>query len=62
MEAHGLFALLGRRSCGGESSKHSLNDKDDEGEEPNWPSPPAPNRNGGSWFSPWARPMVPIAV
>lgn len=38
--AHGLLAGAGRRSCGGESSKHSLRDKfeDDEPGRPSFPN------------------------
>ena len=62
IEEQGLFALLGRRSWGGESSKQSLNDMDEEGEEPSMQSVPAPNRNGGRWDSPCERVDVPQEV
>ena len=45
---HGLLADCGRRSWGGESSKHSLSDMDDDGDDGLSP----PNRKGGSWLSP----------
>ena len=44
----GLFADCGRRSCGGESPKHSPNDIDVEVESLLLP---APNRKGGQVFS-----------
>lgn len=56
----GLLALDGRRSWGGESWKHSLNDMEEDVEETDDPSSP-PNRKGGNWFSDCNRlDMLPI--
>jgi hypothetical protein len=43
MAEQGLLALSGRRSFGGESSKHSLNDMDEDGDDPSWESSPLPD-------------------